>query len=153
MRQERLLAAIGSLARRITAEADDEPRRGSDAGRRVILLVEDDEATNYAVARTLVAAGFDVLTAPDYLEALKVLDSPSQVDLLLTDVRLTAGTPHGFALGRMARMRRPEIKLLYITGMSELPESEVAAALGRILHKPVDPATLLREISSALSES
>jgi CheY-like chemotaxis protein len=116
-----------------------------------ILLVEDDEAGSYAVARVLEAAGYQVVVAPDYRQALEALDSKRRIDLMLTDVRLTAGTPHGFALGRMARMRRPDIRVLYLTGVSDLPESETATALGRILQKPIEPAALLREISRALS--
>jgi CheY-like chemotaxis protein len=125
---------------------------GPDAAAQgyTILLVEDDEISSYAIARVLRIAGYEVVVAPDYREALQALDSRRAVDLLLTDVRLTTGTPHGFALGRMARMRRPGIRVLYLTGVTDLPETEVTAALGRILKKPIEPAALLQEIDAAL---
>jgi CheY-like chemotaxis protein len=137
---------------RLHAEIDrDDQLRADSATRPAILLVEDDEASSYAVARILTVGGYDVLSAPDYREALNVLDSPRPLDLLLTDVKLTAGTPHGFALGRMARMRRPKLRILYLTGMADLPESETETALGPILQKPIEPSVLLHEISRALS--
>jgi CheY-like chemotaxis protein len=122
-----------------------------ETGSRTILLVEDDEASGYATAQILRAAGYTVEVASDYRDALKALDSTRNIDLMLTDVRLTAGTPHGFALSRMARVRRPEIRVLYLTGMPDLPESETSAALGRILQKPIGAAQLLEEIAKAIS--
>lgn len=124
---------------------------GGVAEHRTILFVEDDETTAYAVSRILEAAGYEVVLAPDFREALAALESSRPLDLMLTDVRLAIGTPHGFALGRMARVRRPEIRIVYITGAAEIPESEIATALGPILKKPIDPGILLEEISRALA--
>jgi CheY-like chemotaxis protein len=129
-------------------------QRASDAAaqRRTILFVEDDPASGYAITRVLERAGYLVVHAPDYRDALARLDAPEPIDLLLTDIRLPAGTPHGFALGRMARMRRREIRVLYLTGVVDLPENELANALGRVLRKPIEPEALLREIDQALAD-
>lgn len=124
---------------------------GGAAEHRTILFVEDDETTVYAVSRILETAGYEILLAPDYREALAALESSRPIDLMLTDVRLATGTPHGFALGRMARVRRPDIRIVYITGIADIPENEIATALGPILKKPIEPAILLEEISRALA--
>jgi CheY-like chemotaxis protein len=134
-----------------TAAAENGSGAGGAAEHKTILFVEDDETTVYAVSRILEAAGYEVLLAPDYREALAALESSRPIDLMLTDVRLATGTPHGFALGRMARVRRPEIRIVYVTGVAEIPESEIATALGPILTKPIEPAVLLEEISRALA--
>jgi DNA-binding response OmpR family regulator len=116
---------------------------------KTILLVEDDEGYAYAVAKTLTTAGFTVTIAPDYRDALKVLESSDIVHLLLTDIRLPG--VHGFALGRMARHRRPDLRILYATAFTDLPQHEIDTALGKVLLKPVDPDLLVAEIKSALA--
>jgi CheY-like chemotaxis protein len=54
---------------------------------------------------------------------------------------------HGFALARMARMRRPELKVLYLTAY-DLPTDE---AIGKVLRKPVTDTMLADEIRRALA--
>lgn len=43
--------------------------------RRYVLVVEDDPGLQRAMASTLVGAGFEVATAPDYATAVRVLAS------------------------------------------------------------------------------
>jgi DNA-binding NtrC family response regulator len=114
---------------------------------RTVLLVEDDEGYAYAAAKTLTAAGFTVTMAPDYRDALRVLEGADAPRLLLVDIRLP--TVHGFALGRMARQRRPGIKVIYITSYRDLPQDELDTALGKILYKPIEPETLIAEVAQA----
>lgn len=125
------------------------PLAGS-ARTETILLVEDDEVFAQSAAAILQDAGYAALTAPDYRNALAILESRQPVDLFLTDVRLPAGTPHGFAVARLARNRRRDLKVLYITGVRDLPDSEVSGAFGKILRKPIAPGTLVSEIRLAL---
>ncbi|HEY0522858.1 MAG TPA: response regulator [Stellaceae bacterium] len=115
---------------------------------KTILLVEDDEGAAYDAARTLTAAGYTVTIAPDYREALRVLESTDIVHLLLTDIRLPG--IHGFALGRMARNRRRALKILYVTAFPDLPQHEIDTALGKILYKPIAPDALVAEVKAAL---
>jgi CheY-like chemotaxis protein len=113
-----------------------------------ILLVDDDEAFRYATTKILESAGFTVSAAPDHREALEVLEGRSPVDLLVTDV-IFPGQVHGLALARMARMRRPGIKTLYLTGF-DVPETE-AEALGKVLRKPISNEQLISEVRLALA--
>lgn len=126
--------------------------RSAEHHRKAILLVEDDEAFSQSAAAILRDAGYAVLTAPDFRNALTILEDRQRVDLFLTDIRLPTGTPHGFALARMARVRRPELRVLYITGIRDLPQGEINAACGKILRKPIAPATLVSEIGLALGD-
>ena len=73
-----------------------------------ILVVEDDDATRYAMARELAAVGYDVAQACDYRDALPILESQGPVDLLLVDLIMPG--VNGFALARMARLRRLDLK-------------------------------------------
>ncbi len=60
------------------------------------------------------AAGFEVVIAPDYRLALEELESSLPIDLLITDIVMPERV-NGIALSRMARMRRPDIKVIYLT--------------------------------------
>ena len=114
-----------------------------------ILFVEDDEAYRYAISKLLEVAGFRVVPAADFTKALHVVEQ-EEVDLLLTDVRMPIGQPHGFALARMARQRRSALPVIYLTGVRDVPQPERDAALGKILYKPIEPETLIAEIRDEL---
>jgi CheY-like chemotaxis protein len=116
--------------------------------KKQILLVDDDEIWIEAASRILRIGGYDVLSAPDHREALQILEGPGQVDLLLTDVVMPQRV-NGVALARMAGMRRPGLKVIYITGYDLPGLSEEAN--GTILRKPVEEAVLLREVAGALA--
>ena len=110
-----------------------------------ILVVEDDEATRYAMARTLDAAGYEVALAHDYHDALPILQGSDQVDLLLVDLLMTG--VNAFALARMAHLRRRNLRVVYVTGYADIPVSE---PMGSILRKPIMPDTLLEAIHKVL---
>jgi CheY-like chemotaxis protein len=111
-----------------------------------ILLVDDDEAFSYTAAKALRAAGYDVSIAPDHRLALEILDSPRPLDLLITDI-VMPNRVNGFALARMARLRRLDLKILYMTAF-EVPTEE---AVGKILHKPLPLEVLTLEARLALA--
>ena len=72
-----------------------------------------------------------------------------QVDLLVVDLVMPG--VNGFALARMARMRRHDLKVVYVTGYDDIP---VIEAMGPILRKPVGAemlvATVRRELSAVV---
>jgi hypothetical protein len=54
---------------------------------------------------------------------------------------------NGFALARMARMRRLDLKVLYLTAC-DVPSNE---AIGKILRKPITHDELAAEVRLALA--
>jgi CheY-like chemotaxis protein len=113
-----------------------------------ILVVDDDPAFGEATARMLRAAGFEVFLAPDYRLALEDLESTRPIDLLITDI-VMPDRVNGIALSRMARMRRPELKVIYLTAY-DIPGVE-DDAIGPVLRKPIDGEQLVAEVRSALA--
>jgi DNA-binding NtrC family response regulator len=113
-----------------------------------ILLVDDDEATCLSIGQTLRKAGFDVTSAIGFQSALEVLEAEQPVDLLLTDLVMPAGI-NGIALSRMARLRRHNLKVVYVTGY-DVPGA-AREALGPILRKPIDGALLIEQVEQALA--
>ena len=111
-------------------------------------MVDDDPAYGGATARVLRAAGFEVFLAPDYRLALEDLESTRAIDLLITDLVMPERV-NGIALSRMARMRRPELKVIYMTAY-DIPGIE-DDAVGPVLRKPVDDEHLLAEVTRVLA--
>ena len=116
-------------------------------GLRHVLLVEDDEACLLAYSTALRRAGFDVSTATEFRVALEVLEADKPLDLMLVDIVMPESV-NGIALSRMARMRRPNLKVVYVTGYS-IPGAE-HEALGPILFKPIDDVQLVNEVTRLL---
>jgi CheY-like chemotaxis protein len=116
------------------------------SARAQILLVDDEEAFRYAAAKALQDAGFDVTVAEDYRGVLARLESDAPVDLLITDV-VMPDRVNGFALARMARMRRLGLKVLYLTAF-DVPTFE---ADGKVLRKPISGEDLIEEVRRALA--
>jgi CheY-like chemotaxis protein len=119
----------------------------SGAGKR-IFLVDDDEIFREATARTLRSAGYHVEAAPDYRLALQALESTDPIDLMILDI-IMPDRVNGFALARMARLRRPDLKLLYVSGYG-IPGAE-AEALGPIIQKPFDNDLFLDQVARLLA--
>ncbi len=111
-----------------------------------ILVVDDQEGNRYSVCRVLERDGYRVTPAPGFREALKVLSSAEECDLLITDLVMPEQV-NGFALARMARMRRPKLKVIYITGY-DVPSDE---ADGKVLRRPIADDALLDEVKLALA--
>ncbi len=108
-----------------------------------ILLVDDDDGYRYAAQKALEDAGFAVIAARGFNDALEALDSLEPIDLLVIDIVMQV---NGFALARMARYRRPKLKTLYITGY-DVPAEE---AVGRLIRKPTVMDDLVREVRAAI---
>lgn len=123
-------------------------KSGTAAG-EWILLVDDDEVFRDTSASVLRSAGYRVHAAPDYRLALEILERGDPVDLLVLDI-VMPDRVNGFALARMARLRRPHLKVIYISGF-DIPRGTGEEALGPIIRKPLDHDQLLIEIARVLA--
>jgi CheY-like chemotaxis protein len=85
----------------------------------VVLVVEDEPDVRMVVVDMLEDIGYTVLAAADGASGLKILDSPARIDLLISDVGLPGGM-NGRQLADAARQRRLDLKVLLITGYSEI---------------------------------
>jgi PAS domain S-box-containing protein len=113
----------------------------------VVLVVEDEAAIRTLVAEVLEESGYRVLTAADGPAALKLLQSDARIDLLLSDVGLPGGL-NGRQVADAARVSRPDLKVLFVTGYAE------NAAIGngllshgmQVITKPFDINALVLKV-------
>ena len=122
---------------------------GSARGKS-ILVVEDDPAYRRLVVRMLEDAGYSVIPAQDFASAIAIIESDARIDLLLADVAMPAGTPHGMAIGRMAELRRHSLKVLYMSGTYDLGELSRHSPSEKILKKPFTVRQLTDAVAQAL---
>jgi PAS domain S-box-containing protein len=84
----------------------------------VVLVIDDEPTIRMLIAEILAEAGYAVIEAPDGPAGLRVLESNARIDLLITDVGLPGGM-NGRQVADAARVSRPELKVLFITGYAE----------------------------------
>jgi PAS domain S-box-containing protein len=84
----------------------------------VVLVIDDEPTIRMLIAEVLTEAGYAVIEAPDGPAGLRVLESNARVDLLITDVGLPGGM-NGRQVADAARVNRPNLKVLFITGYAE----------------------------------
>jgi hypothetical protein len=129
------------------ADPDTPPARGSEA----VLLVEDDEALLRLVHQTLEADGYTVLAARDAREAIDICERRhAPIDLAVTDVVMPG--MGGLQLARELRARRPDLKLLFMSGYSEhgIGDEERRALNAGLIQKPFSLPGLGRKIRDLL---
>jgi DNA-binding response OmpR family regulator len=70
------------------------------------------------IADELTEHGYKVIEAEGASTGLRILESDMRIDLLITDVGLPGGI-NGRQVADAARVGRPELKVLFITGFAE----------------------------------
>jgi signal transduction histidine kinase len=119
-----------------------EPASAEADGPRV-LLVDDDSAVRATVASFLRNAGITVREAGDAAEALAMLET-EPFEALVSDI-VMPGELDGLGLARAARERRPDLRVLLISGFG--PSAADAGGEGFVvLAKPLDLADLERRL-------
>jgi PAS domain S-box-containing protein len=83
-----------------------------------VVLVEDEPMVRLFMTDVLQDLGYNVLEASDGASGLNAVLSTPDVDLLITDVGLPGGM-NGRQLADAARQKRPDLKVLFITGYAE----------------------------------
>jgi CheY-like chemotaxis protein len=116
-------------------------------GGRAVLFVEDDATYRYALTKRLTDKGFAVKDVADFRDALTVIESNAPVDVLLCDIRMPQDTPHGFSIARMALVRRPRLRVLFVTAF-DVPSGD-AIPDSKILAKSIGDDMILLEVEEA----
>ncbi len=91
---------------------------GRAAAGETVLVVDDEPTVRMLVADVLDDLGYTAIEATDGAAGLKILQSNVRVDLLISDVGLP-GPMNGRQMADAARVVRPDLKVLFITGYAE----------------------------------
>jgi CheY-like chemotaxis protein len=117
-----------------------------------ILIVEDKRIVRKMANAILTRLGYAVLEAENAPDALELLQREPQVHLLLTDILLT-GHLNGFELVKEATRRRPELKVLFMSGYAESgrPQHDDLGVRLLVIDKPFTKEALARKVRQALA--
>jgi PAS domain S-box-containing protein len=115
------------------AEEEIETERPARDSAGTVLIVEDEPAVLEVASDIFDSLGYDVVTATDANEAIKVLDGNPSIDILFSDVIMPNGM-NGVELSRKAREMRSDLKILLASGypMSALPSDGLGAGVSFI---------------------
>ena len=117
-------------------------------GLETILVVEDDDQLRRSVKRILEAAGYQIVTAADGLEALEALRQTTGVRLVFSD--LVMPRLGGRALYDAARREGHATPFLFASGYSDPDRAASLDPSVPLLHKPWTEEDLLGRIRAIL---
>ncbi|MGA7144781.1 MAG: response regulator [Desulfobacterales bacterium] len=116
-----------------------------------LLIVDDDEEIQSTLKDFLIKKGYEVFSASDGLEGLKLLETEEPgFDLVITD--LVMPNISGVGLIAIIKKKFPGLPVIAITGWGEHPEalaSEVQA--DQVLEKPFGLSELEKSLKKLLS--
>jgi len=141
----RVIEASDSPPRRVLADA-------ASSASETILLVEDSRLLAKVTRDFLVSDGYDVLMAANPREAFRISESHhAPIHLLLTDVVMP--DINGRELAEQLLARRPEMKVLYMSGYTNgiLLEHAFRAEDSAFIEKPFSHDALSRKVCHTLN--
>jgi signal transduction histidine kinase/CheY-like chemotaxis protein len=144
------------LPRHYSDSVDDGPvARSSELPRSehgaTVLVVDDEPTVRMLVTEIVEDLGLTSIEAGDSAAGLKVLQSDVSIDLLVTDVGLPGGM-NGRQMADAARVSRPDLKVLFITGYAEnaaLGHGHLAPGMA-VVTKPFPIETMAARIRSLI---
>jgi CheY-like chemotaxis protein len=128
-------------------------RRGAPPNRargETVLLVEDAPLVRNAIAKMLADLGYRPIAVPAAEEAMRLIESGTRIDLLLTDIVLPGGLD-GEQLAIVARRARPGLGVLYMSGYADrLMANAEGEGRSSFIAKPFSKAELAAVLRSVL---
>ncbi|MBV9735251.1 MAG: PAS domain S-box protein [Acidisphaera sp.] len=118
-----------------------------------VLVVDDEPTVRMLVSEVLEDLGYAAIEAADAAAGLRVLQSDARIDLVITDVGLPGGM-NGRQMADAARVTRPKLKVLFITGYAEnaaIGNGHLAAGM-HVLTKPFAMDNLASRIKAIIAE-
>ncbi len=116
----------------------------------MVLFVEGDVVLRQSMARSLRAAGFEVVEAASMAESIEVLQSTAPIDLLLTEMQ-GPDNLDGVSLSQKAKASRPNLKI--VVASAKAPEWPFRRLIDAFVGKPYDSARVVRRISDLLADT
>lgn len=133
--------------------ATDSPIRATEAvrGNETVLVAEDDPGVREFIADSLLQHGYTVIEASSGAEAILALERHNgPVHVLVTDVIMPK--LNGRHLAEFLSLKRPELKVLYISGYTEnaIVHQGVLDPGVHFLAKPFSPMQLVEKLRVVL---
>jgi CheY-like chemotaxis protein len=130
-------------------ESPDLATQGAAHYRARVLLVEDDNALRRYVEVTLQRAGYEVLSAVDGLEAMK-LALTSAVDIVITDAMMPNLSGHELCRFLRNSPQLSHIPIILLSGMERKERGLEEEYADAVFSKPVSAEELMECVAELL---
>jgi CheY-like chemotaxis protein len=100
----------------------------------LVLVVEDDSLLRMHAAEMIEEAGFKVLEAVDADEAIRMLESRTDIRIIFTDIDMP-GSMNGLKLAHAVANRWPPIRIMATSGHFNVRDGDLPTG-GRFIAKP-----------------
>ena len=115
-----------------------------------VLVVEDEMLLRMRAVDIVEDAGFTPIEAVNADEALAILESRSDVDLLFTDIQMP-GSMDGLKLAHAVHERWPSIKIILVSGKLTPTDGERPTD-SRFFGKPLEVNQMIAEIQEMIGQ-
>src|ERR1700733_1071741 len=110
-----------------------------------IMVVEPEILVRMVIADYLRQCGYKVVEAGTAEDALAVLSSDVEVDVVFAEV-LALGTSDGFGLAKHIRDKHPEVDVILTSGVTNAADKAGELCEEGVLQKPYHPEEVVRRI-------
>mgnify|MGYP001575267103 CR=1 FL=1 len=116
-----------------------------------ILIIDDEDIVRISCKRTLMPEGFEVKTAQNGVEGLKMIEE-EKFDIVLTDLKMP--DIDGIEVLRLIKQRWAETVVIIITGYQTVNSAVKAIKLGAYdyIEKPFTPDGIVSVVYRALED-
>jgi CheY-like chemotaxis protein len=115
-----------------------------------IPVVDDDALIRLNATEALESAGYLVLSAENADEAVALLKSRSDIEVVFSDIRMP-GAMDGFRLAAMVTDRWPPIGIVLTSGTAKPSDANLPTRV-RFILKPYTEDQLLQEIQGCIAD-
>ena len=116
-----------------------------------VLVVEDNAEVREVTLQRIEGLGYVVVEAGNAREALDILATRTDIDLVFSDVVMPGGMS-GFDLARWVSEHRPALPIVLTTGFAQGASNEGIKLAHPILHKPHSRNELAQALATALAQ-
>src|SRR5580704_7640347 len=113
-----------------------------------VLVVEDEMLLRMRAVDMVEDAGFNPIEAINADDALAILESRSDIELLFTDTQMP-GSMDGLKLANAVHERWPLIKIILVSGQLKLTDDDKPAD-SRFFGKPLDVKQMIAEMQDMI---
>jgi CheY-like chemotaxis protein len=110
---------------------------GRENSKTVVLIVEDEPMVRLCAVQMVEEAGFEVVEAASADEAIRILESSSDIRVMFTDIQMP-GSMDGLKLAHAVSNRWPPIKIIVTSGRGLVTEHDLPEG-GHFFGKPYSP--------------
>ena len=117
----------------------------------VILIVEDEMMLRMRAVDMVEDAGYTPVEAVDADGAVAILESRSDIALMVTDIQMP-GSMDGLRLAHAVHKRWPPIKIILVSGQLKLANIDIPAD-SRFFGKPLEAKKMIAEMQSMIGHA